>query len=77
MEHELGGLAAGLLDRRRESRRAADKIARLYLTRDQLRASHEDWLASGLDFALAHPLVAVAAAFAAGCMVGAISRRRH
>jgi hypothetical protein len=77
MEHELSGRAAGLLDPRREARRAADKIAKLYLTRDQLRASREDWLASGLDFALAHPLVAIAAAFAAGCMVGAISRRRH
>ena len=77
MEFETIGLATGAADGRRNARRAADKIAQLYMTRDQLRASREAWLASGLDYALAHPLVALAAAFAAGCMVGAISRRRR
>ena len=77
MNEETTGLAIGVADRRRDARRVADKIAQLYMTRDQLRASRKDWLASGLDYALAHPLVALAAAFAVGCTVGATSRRRR
>jgi hypothetical protein len=76
MELETTGLTKGAADQRRNARRAADKIAQLYMTRDQLRASREAWLASGIGYALAHPLVALAVVFAAGCVVGAISGRR-
>jgi hypothetical protein len=76
MEVETTGPATGAADRRRNGRRVADKIAQLYMTGDQLRASREPWLASSLGYALAHPLVALAVVFAAGCVVGAISGRR-
>jgi hypothetical protein len=76
MEVETTGVATGGADRRRNGRRVADKIAQLYMTRDQLRTSREAWLASGLSYALAHPLVALAVVFAAGCLVGTISARR-